>query len=79
MFRAFEFQHCGLNAKTLGGRKVVRIRWEKPQAGWARLNTDGATLGSPGRVGGGGLIRNDQGEWLGGFSRRIGCSNTFYS
>ena len=62
MFRAFKFQHCGLNTKTLGGRKVVCIRWEKPQAGWAHLNTDGAPLGSPGRGGGGDLIRNDQGE-----------------
>ncbi|KAL0005254.1 hypothetical protein SO802_012815 [Lithocarpus litseifolius] len=31
--------------------KVVRIRWEKPQAGWARLNNDGAALGNPGRAG----------------------------
>ena len=49
LFRAFEFQHCGLNAKTSCGRKVVRIRWEKPQAGWVYLNTDGVALGSPGR------------------------------
>lgn len=58
LFYALEFLHCGLNGKISGCRKIVRIRWEKPQEGWARLNTDGAALGNPGRAGCGGLIRN---------------------
>ena len=41
------------------------------------MNTDGAAVGNPGRVGCGGLIKNKHGEWLGGFSRSIGCSNSF--
>ncbi|KAL0016783.1 hypothetical protein SO802_003852 [Lithocarpus litseifolius] len=77
LFRALEFLHCGLNVKISGCRKVVRMRWEKPQVGWARLNIDGTALGNPGRSGCGGLIRNSQGEWMGGFSRRLGCSNSF--
>lgn len=51
--------------------------WEKPQTGWARLNIDRAAIGNPGRVGCGGLIRNDRGEWMGVFSRSLGCSNRF--
>ena len=77
LFRALEFQHCGLNPELLGCRKVVRIKWEKPQTGWAHLNTNGSAIGNPGRAGYGGLIRNDRGEWMGGFSRSLGCSNNF--
>lgn len=75
LFRALEFHHCGLNPNLSGSRKVVRIRWEKPQAGWFRLNTDGSAIGSLGRVGYGGLIKNDRGVWIGGFSRSLECSN----
>ena len=55
----------------------MQVRWERPQAGWACLNTDGAAIGNPGRAGCGGLIRNEHGEWLDGFSRSIGYSNSF--
>lgn len=56
---------------------MVRIMWEKPQTGWARLNIDEAAIGNPSRVGCGSLIRNDRGEWMGVFSRSLGCSNRF--
>ena len=45
--------------------------------GWACLNIDGATIGNPGRAGCSGLIRNECGEWLGGFSRSVGCADSF--
>ena len=77
LFRALEFQHCGLNPKLSGSRNVVRIRREKPQTGWVRLNTDGSAIGNLGRAGCGGLIRNDRGEWIEGFSRSLGSSNSF--
>lgn len=38
IFRAFEFQHCGLNFKQAGNREVIRIGWEKFLAGWTCLN-----------------------------------------
>ena len=56
---------------------MVRIRWEKPSPGWVRLNIDGSALGNPGRAGCGGIIRNDRGDWLGGFSRCIGVTTSF--
>jgi len=33
-------------------------------------------LGNPGLVGGGGLIRNDKGEWVKGFARAIGATTS---
>ena len=77
LFRALEFQHYGLNAKKTGNKRLVQVRWERPQAGWPCLNTNGAAIGNPGQAGSGGLIRNEHGEWLGGFSRSIGYSNSF--
>ena len=56
---------------------MVQVRWEKPQQGWIRLNTDGSTLGNPGRARGGGILRDDQGNWVAGFSRNIGFSTSF--
>ena len=42
-----------------------------------KLNTDGSSLGNPGIAGGGGLIRDDYGRWIVGFSRRIGVTSCF--
>jgi ribonuclease HI len=50
------------------------IKWFSPPLGWFKLNTDGASLGNPGLAGGGGVIRNHLGDWVGGFSRAIGVT-----
>ena len=44
--------------------------------GWFKLNTDGSSLGNPGLAGGGGIIRNHVGDWVGGFSRAIGITTS---
>ena len=51
--------------------------WEKPPPGWAKLNTDGAAVGSSGLAGCGGLIRDENGAWVAGFSRNIGSTTSF--
>ena len=55
----------------------MRVRWEKPQVGWVRLNTDGSAIGNPGRAGGGGILQDDQGRWIASFSKNIGLSTSF--
>ena len=45
--------------------------------GWAKLNTDGSALGSSGKAGGGGLIKDHNVDWVVGFSRSLGCTNSF--
>ena len=40
------------------------------------MNIDGSSLGNPGLAGGGGLIRNDKGEWVKGFARAIGSTTS---
>jgi ribonuclease HI len=40
------------------------------------LNTDSSSLGNPGLAGGGGVIRNHVGDWVGSFSRTIGVTTS---
>ena len=64
LFCASEFQYCVLNPKQVGARRVMQIRWERPQQGWIRLNTEGASSGNPGLAGRGGILRNEHGEGI---------------
>ena len=42
-----------------------------------KLNTDGASSGSLGLVGGRGVIRDEEGNWVIGYTRRIRSANSF--
>ena len=77
-FRSLEFQHSGLNNRKSGSKRVVQVRWERPQMGWACLNTDDAAAGNLGQAGCGGLIRNEHGEWLCGFFQEYWVWRQFY-
>ena len=41
------------------------------------MNTDGALCTHSSSVGCGGVVRDDRGEWMASFSRRIGAKNSF--
>ena len=43
-------------------KKVIRVAWMK-------LNSNGSALGNPSKAGGGGLIRDHQGNWVRGYAR----------
>ena len=73
---AAEFFSVGRNAKVPKARIVVEVGWVKPPMGWVKLNTDGSAIGSTGCAGGGGVIRNHEGQWLRGFARPLGSSNS---
>lgn len=47
------------------------IKWLAPQPGWFKLNTDGASHGNPGLAAAGGVVRNEAGDWVGGFALNI--------
>ena len=51
------------------------MAWAKPRANAIKLNTDGAFSNSTGEARCGGLIRDSNGQWKGGFVMKIGqCS-----
>ena len=75
--QATEFFLC-INRPKGNRRMVIRqIRWEKPTSGWLKLNTDGSFDDLLGNIGGGGLIRNEQGDWVAGYTKKVGKANSF--
>ena len=73
--QAAEFFFCAYNGLVTKRMITKSIRWEKPRAGWLTLNTDGSAGSNSGPARGGGLVRDENGNWVKGFARRIG--NTF--
>ena len=71
-----EYFYCVSKVKKLASKVAISVSCTKPSSGWHKLNTDGASLGNPGKSGGGGLIRNSQGNWIKGFSRPIGFTTS---
>ena len=49
-------------------RKVDRVQWRPPDPSWIKLNVDGAYLQSVQKAGGGGVIRDLDGEILAAFA-----------
>ncbi|KAE8668538.1 hypothetical protein F3Y22_tig00112293pilonHSYRG00090 [Hibiscus syriacus] len=55
-----------------------RQRWQPPRVGMVKLNTDGALDTKTGNARGGGVFRDKEGQWLGGFNRNIGRCSAFH-
>jgi ribonuclease HI len=73
---ASEFYYLIGNYSKVKMRIPISVKWNLPPLGWFKLNTDGSSLGNPGKAGGGGVIRNHLGDWVGGFSRAIGFTTS---
>ncbi|KAK2417023.1 heat shock 70 kDa protein [Trifolium repens] len=57
-------------------RVLSYINWKPPRENFVKLNTDGACKERK-RVGCGGVIRGNQGEWLRGFAKNVGNCSAF--
>ena len=57
------------------GFSIVKKSIRLP-VGWFKLNADGASFGNPGKVDGGGLIRDHHGSWVKGYMRHIGFASS---
>ncbi|KAI9191517.1 hypothetical protein LWI28_009422 [Acer negundo] len=53
-------------------RRHRLVAWQRPPAGWFKLNCDGSCRGNPGSSGGGGVIRDDVGTVRGAYSAHFG-------
>ena len=77
MQQASEFFLCA-SQPARNNRLVLRqIWWEKPDLGWLKLNTDASSNAALGLAAGGGLIRDASGNWVIGFTRKLGRLNSF--
>lgn len=74
--QALEYYYCAGKIKSQRNMVVCNVSWKKPPPDWCKLNTDGASLGNPGKAGGGGIIRDSEGRWMKGFARSIGFTTS---
>ncbi|XVF17428.1 hypothetical protein REPUB_Repub10bG0121500 [Reevesia pubescens] len=56
-------------------RFVARISWKKPSAGVIKVNVDGSVKSHNLSATAGGVIRNEKGDWLTGFTYVVGIAN----
>lgn len=71
---ATEYFYCAGKTQTLKHYTTTPVCWSKLMEGWYKLNLDWASLGNPGKAGGGGLIRDSQGSLVKGNMRNIGVA-----
>ena len=74
--KAAEMAYLGITEKHVKSKTKIQVRWLPPPFSWMKLNSDGSSMGNPGLAGGGGLIRNENGEWVKGYARAIGCATS---
>ena len=77
IMQATKFALCINRPKGNQLRMIKQIKWEKPDTGWVKLNTDELSSDPMNTARGEGLIRDDQRNWIAGFSRNIGKANSF--
>ena len=76
MARAAEVANLVSNGNQSTIRNKIQVRWLNLLSNWFKLNSDGLTRGNPGLASGGGLIRNEKGEWIKGYARAIGITTS---
>ncbi|KAI3890630.1 hypothetical protein MKW92_050290 [Papaver armeniacum] len=52
--------------------EVIKVKWERPDIGWIKLNFDGSMKHKSGLGSIGGVVRNHKGDFLLGYSEPIG-------
>ncbi|KAK4476678.1 hypothetical protein RD792_015838 [Penstemon davidsonii] len=67
-----DFEHAFPGKKLISKATTVQADWVKPDKGWFKVNTDGSVLVEKKSAAAGGVIRDDEGVWILGFSRNLG-------
>ncbi|KAH0761138.1 hypothetical protein KY290_017211 [Solanum tuberosum] len=52
--------------------RVWKLNWERPPPNTFQLNTDGSALSNPGKIGGGGILRDSQGDMIYAHTNSLG-------
>ncbi|XP_035551499.1 uncharacterized protein LOC118349850 [Juglans regia] len=58
---------------------VAQVKWQPPKDSWVKLNVDGYSVDNPSLAGAGGVIRNSQGGFIGGFAVSLGHHSNNYA
>ncbi|KAL6206588.1 hypothetical protein ACLB2K_023836 [Fragaria x ananassa] len=69
----------GVTPTSRAQKRIRLVLWHPPLSPWIKLNTDGLAKGNPGLAACGGVFRDYQGHFIGGFTTPIGHHNAFFS
>ncbi|XP_062021310.1 uncharacterized protein LOC133737845 [Rosa rugosa] len=67
-----EFFEANMITHAKPPRQVAQLCWHFPPKDWLKLNVDGSLHKNTGIICAGGALRNDRGEWMNGFSAKLG-------
>ena len=73
--KSAEFFAIVIDKPNKNSRTNIQVKRTKPSMGWLKLYTDGSVVGNLGIAGGGGLIRNENGDWVMRFARSLGITS----
>lgn len=74
----FIYRASMINKHLPGTRKIdMNIAWKPPEVDSFKINTNGAAKGVNGAAGCGGLIRDDHGHWIAGYTCNLGSCSAF--
>ena len=71
-----EFMYCVAEPAAFKDQSLNAIKWVKPVVNWFKLNTYGSVIGSTKLAGGGGLVRNWEGQWVASFGVPVGLTSS---
>ncbi|GAU35182.1 hypothetical protein TSUD_319920 [Trifolium subterraneum] len=58
---------------------TIFVGWKQPPEGWIKLNCDGAYKESLDLAGCGGLLRDSNGQWIHGYTQKIGACDALHA
>lgn len=64
----------GTSPRVVKASSPILVRWIAPPLNWAKLNCDGAFKGNPGHSGGGGVLRDHNGDLILAYGNYYGIS-----
>ncbi|XP_019431608.1 PREDICTED: uncharacterized protein LOC109338759 [Lupinus angustifolius] len=73
------FKALNLSVRPCKSPSITEVIWLPPTQNWIKINTDGATHGSPGYSGGGGIFRDHHGNFLGAFATFLGIHYVIFA
>ncbi|KAH9722166.1 RNase H domain-containing protein [Citrus sinensis] len=57
----------------------ISVCWMPPPTNWVKLNIEGSSSRAQGSAGAGGIVRDESGKWILGYSKNLGTSNSLAS
>ncbi|KAJ4717068.1 Ribonuclease H [Melia azedarach] len=68
----------GIHPKFGKAPKVNPVYWSAPPVNWIKVNTDGLSKHNPGPSACGGIFRDYNGSFIGGFASSLGIQTSFF-